>query len=375
MKITELFIYPIKSLGPLPVQRARLRRESVENDRRFMLLKVKPDGTYKNIQITYFPECALFHQRIDGNDIVVTYHVPEPPLFTPEAPEQRTELRVPLTPKLDHRGLVDVSVGFSPTVAYRMGYPYDQWFTACFGFEAILVYIGDQGREVLAHKPRDHYLWRQRQPRQQQNGWISSITAAIPSLGVGGGNGSEKKKKNDSDQLTFNDIAPFLVTSRASLRDVSKRLPEGEDMDIRKFRPNIVIDDDDDTISPDGEKKLAAWEEDYWGELSVTRGGTGEEHRLALTANCGRCVSINVDLEKGRPSEGELGIMLKKLMADRRVDEGNKYAPVFGRYAFIAPPKDGVDGDVDDVVEVAVGDEIRVTKRLSYRDEWAWPKY
>ncbi|KAJ3577869.1 hypothetical protein NPX13_g2696 [Xylaria arbuscula] len=227
----------------------------------------------------------------------------------------------------------------SNNLAVIVGYPYDQWFTACFGFEAILVYIGDQGREVLAHKPRDHYLWRQRQPRQQQNGWVSSITAAIPSLGVGGGNGSEKKKKNDSDQLTFNDIAPFLVTSRASLRD------------------------------------LAAWEEDYWGELSVTRGGTGEEHRLALTANCGRCVSINVDLEKGRPSEGELGIMLKKLMADRRVDEGNKYAPVFGRYAFIAPPKDGVDGDVDDVVEVAVGDEIRVTKRLSYRDEWAWPKY
>ena len=252
-----------------------------------------------------------------------------------------------------------------------MGYPYDQWFTACFGFEVILVYIGDHGREVLAHKPRDHYLWRQPQPRQQ-NGWISSIAAAIPSLGVSDG-GSGKKKNGEANQLTFNDIAPFLVTSRASLRDVSKRLPEGVDIDIRRFRPNIVVDDDPN--SSNGEEKLAAWEEDYWGELSVSRGGTSEEHRLALTANCGRCVSINVDLEKGRPSEGESGIVLKKLMADRRVDEGNKYAPVFGRYAFLAPSKEGDDGDGDDVVEIAVGDEIRVTKRLSYRDEWAWPKY
>ncbi|KAI0525733.1 hypothetical protein F5B22DRAFT_249869 [Xylaria bambusicola] len=368
MKITELYIYPIKSLGPLPVQRARLRRESVEYDRRFMLLKVQPDGTYKNIQITYFPECALFHQRLDGSDIVVTYRVPSPPIFTPENPEQRTELRVPLAPKLEGRELVEVSVGLSPTIAYRMGYPYDQWFTACFGFEAILVYIGDKGREVLAHKPRDHHLWRQQQPRQ--NGWMSSITAHVPSLG---GGGSEKdKEKNDLDQLTFNDIAPFLVTSGASLRDVSSRLPEGEDMDIRRFRPNIVVDGD--TGTSDGEK-LAAWEEDYWGELTVTR-STGAQHRLALTANCGRCVSINVDLDKGRPSEGESGIVLKKLMADRRVDEGNKYAPVFGRYAFLAPLREGEGKrDDDNVVEIVVGDEIHVTKRLDYRDSWAWPKY
>ncbi|KAI0457526.1 MOSC domain-containing protein [Xylaria acuta] len=364
MKITELYIYPIKSLAPLSVPRARLRRESVEHDRRFMLLKVRPDGEYKNIQIPYFPECALFHQRLDGDDgIVVTYHVPSPPIFTPVVPEQRTALRVPLSPRLEGRDTVDVSIGGSPTVAYRMGDPYDAWFTACFGYEVKLVYIGDKGRDVLAHRPREHYLWRQQQPQQQQrSGWLSSIAAYVP--GVGGGDG---KRDDASEQLTFNEIAPFLVTSRASLRDVSNRLPEGEEMDMRRFRPNIVVDED-----PQAPEKgeLKAWEEDYWGELGVAR-STGEEHRLALTANCGRCISINIDYDMGRPSGGEAGIVLKKLMADRRVDEGNRWSPIFGRYAFLAPGESQGDGDV---VEIAVGDDIHVTKRLDYRDSWAWPK-
>lgn len=346
-----------------------------------MLLKVLPDGKYKNIQIPYFPECALFHQRLDGDEIVVTYQVPSPPIFTPEVPEQRTALRVPLSPKLEGRDLVDVSIGGSATVAYRMGSSYDGWFTACLGYEVILVCIGDKGRDVLAHRPSQHHLWRR---PQQQGGWLSSITSYIPGMGTG-----ETKKSDRPDQLTFNEIAPFLVTSKASLRDVSRRLPEGEEMDMRRFRPNIVVDEDPQAAATTKEEEaekleegkqgqgLKAWEEDFWAELKVVRGSTGEEHRLALTANCGRCISINIDYDKGRPSEGEPGVVLKKLMADRRVDQGNKWSPIFGRYAFLVPGSSniGEDDDDDEGIEIAVGDEIHVTKRNDDRDSWAWPKY
>lgn len=317
-----------------------------------MLLKVKPDGTYKKIQIPYFPECALFHQRLDGDEIVVTFHAPE----APETPEP---LRVPLYPKLEGRGVVDVSLNGSGTDAYRMGDPYDGWFAARFGYEVILVYIGDRGREVLAHKPSEYHLWRQ---QRSSGGWLSSIAAYIPGVGSGDANASER--------LTFSEVAPFLVTSGASLRDVSKRLPDGEEMDMRRFRPNIVVDEDPQAPEEEG---LKAWEEDYWAELRVSReteGGEEHVHHFALTMNCGRCISINIDYDTGRPAEGEPGIMLKKLMADRRVDEGNKYSPIFGRYGFLLPGE-GRDNDYD--VEVAVGDEIQVTKRLDYRDRWAWP--
>jgi uncharacterized protein YcbX len=374
----QLYIYPIKSLAPLSLPRARLRRDGLEHDRRFMLLKVLPDGRYKNIQITFFPECALFHQQLDfsqdtdkttgngdGGEIVVTYHVPSPPIFVPEAPEQRTALRIPLNPDLGGRDVIDVSIGGSPTAAYRMGGEYDRWFTACFGYEVALVYIGDQGRDVLAHKPSEHHLWRR--PQQQRGGWLGSITSHIPGVGNGGADGKQE------EQLAFNDCAPFLVTSKASLRDVSKRLPEGEEMDMRRFRPNIVVDERASPDAAETKEGLRAWDEDFWAEVSVVRRGTGDAHRLALTANCGRCISINVDYETGRPSEGEPGSVLKKLMADRRVDKGNKYTPIFGRYAFLAPGQEGTE-DGGNGVEITVGDEIHVTRRLDYRDEWAWPK-
>ncbi|KAI8633403.1 hypothetical protein F5Y19DRAFT_298858 [Xylariaceae sp. FL1651] len=376
MKITELYIYPIKSLAPLSVPRTRLRREGLEHDRRFMLLKVVPGGEgYKNVQTAYMPECVLFQQQLAGAEIVVTYQVSSPPLI-PEVPEQRTALRVPLSPKLEGRDVVDVILGGSRTAAYRMGDPYDQWFTACFGYEVILVYIGDQGRDVLAHRPSEHRLWRQPTTQdQQQEGWLSRITAYIPGAGNamrgGGTNGLQGKDVNNNriEQLTFNECAPFLLTSKASLRDVSRRLPDGDEMDMRRFRPNIVVDDDD--------TRLKAWEEDYWAEVSVAResGADNEGYRLALTANCGRCISINIDYETGRMSEGELGKVLKKLMVDRRVDEGTKYTPIFGRYAFLAPGEIGSGSEHDEGVEVAVGDEVHVTRRLDYRDTWAWPKH
>ncbi|CAJ2513554.1 Uu.00g016730.m01.CDS01 [Anthostomella pinea] len=429
MKITELYIYPIKSLHPLSVPRTRLRREGLEHDRRFMLLKVLSDdqNSYKPIQTALFPECTLFHQAIDGGDIVVTYHTPAEPLFPP-VPEQRTALRVPLAPDVGVSGMetVDVELMGSATTAYRMGGRYDEWFSACMGYETILVYIGDQGRGVLAHTPSGNAGPRPKQQQQQQKSWFSSITSYI--TGSGDGPGRDGKGHRKDNWLTFNECAPFLLTSQASLRDVSARLPEGEAMDMIKFRPNIVVDSsptpssstsppatssensseaggsqDSQKQRPEEAEELKPWDEDFWAEVTVlSAAGTSQSndkhaspqpHRLALTANCARCISINIDYGTGRPALGEQGSVLKKLMRDRRVDAGNKWSPIFGRYAFLLPPssprggagdhegtgggddEDGGEyGDDELAVDIAVGDEVTVTRRIADRDVWAWPK-
>ncbi|KAI0598322.1 hypothetical protein F4775DRAFT_192913 [Biscogniauxia sp. FL1348] len=508
MKVTELYIYPIKSLYPLSVQSTRLRREGLEHDRRFMLLKVLGDGTYKNIQTAYFPECTLFRQIIEqdqngSSSIVVTYSIPPVPLIDPPPPEQRTALRVPLRPDTAGREMVDVRLFGSSTAAYRMGEPYDSWFSACFGYPVVLVYIGDQRRAVLAHSPSgDHDIHTPNrnlpvggEPQKKQSSWFSAITSYI----TGGGeeqqqggevgepisrNGGKGEKQKKGDWLTFNEAAPFLLTSKASLRDVSARLPEGEAMDMIKFRPNIVVDDnsendtdadnDEYRASPNGStdtceristasssavaeeehevkqglapkmSPLQAWEEDFWAELELrhhnkvnkVQGGKGTRKksrkrdrntrcRLALTANCARCISINIDYDTGRPATGEQGTVLKKLMRDRRVDSGNKWSPIFGRYAFLLPPPSssgpvtrrqrlgqqidgdgrfvaecdeddvydddeeedeesgeegkgekikGYDTDDDVAVEISVGDEVTVLRQASNRDVWSWPK-
>lgn len=90
-------------------------------------------------------------------------------------------------------------------------------------------------------------------------------------------------------------------------------MEDGEKVVLEKFRPNVVVEG------------VEAWDEDFWAELTVSRVGV----RIVLTANCSRCTSINVDLEKGEMGKGESGKLLKKMMRDWRVDTGAKWSPIF----------------------------------------------
>jgi uncharacterized protein YcbX len=294
-----------------------------------MLLKVKEDGSREKMQLASFPQCSLFEQQIREDEIInVQYHAPTTPLG-PSDPTHATTLKVPLHPDISQLEPVDVDLHGSHASAYRMGEDYDRWFSACFGFRVMLVFIGDGRRPVLGTLA----------PRSEptQKGWLAQITSLVSASGQRG-----------PDWLAFTDCAPFLVTSEASLRNVSSRLSNGVEAEMYKFRPNIVVD---------GE---GAWDEDFWAELTVN----GGEDRLLLTANCGRCTSLNVDYETGRQADGELGTVLKKLMKDRRVDKGTKWAPIFGRYAFLNDDKEAT---------VSVGDQVEVSRRNTERTVWDWP--
>lgn len=313
----------------MSLKHANLDRQGVQYDRRFMLLKVHDDGHHEPIEVVRFPECALFIPEIVDGNIVVRYQVPEEPLFPP-TPEQKTALEIPLDPEVSDLEIVEVDLYESKCPGYCMPEAYSSWFDSCFGFKTILVYIGDARRPVLGTMSPFGQT-------QQNRGWLSSMSSYLTGSGY----------KEDPHWLTFTCVAAFLITTEASVNDVSNRLPPGEKMDMRKFRPNIVVD---------GE---GAYDEDFWGEIVIDGGGP----RFVLTGNCGRCVSINVDYKTGRRGKGESGSVLKKLMKDRRVDLGNKWSPIFGRYGFL----------VDEEAVIRVGDEVAVSKRLSERCVWDWP--
>ena len=185
----------------------------------------------------------------------------------------------------------------------------------------------------------------------------------MPKFGLGSwaASGSEHEDEGPA-KITFADCSAYLVVTVESLANVSSRLPDGEAMDVTKFRPNIVLSG-----------SRGAWEEDFWGSLEFhsanqdSREGESvkeEPARMLLTANCARCLSINVDYDTGRQGKGEAGTMLKKLMRDRRVDRGNKWSPVFGRYGFL----DKVKGDNWPVV--SIGDEVVIGERNKERTIW-----
>ena len=172
-------------------------------------------------------------------------------------------------------------------------------------------------------------------------GWLDWGKAAVGN--VLGGN---KEYEGINEGIGFSDVAPYLVISTKSWEDASRRLPDGEEMDITKFRPNIVIEGAEEE-----------YEEDYWAELEIGNRQEGRVARFVLTNNCARCNSLNVDFKTGKVGEGESGKILKKLNSNRRVDQGAKWSPVFGRYGFLAR----VDGGSG--VEIKVGDEVRVLNR------------
>lgn len=300
-----------------------------------MLCRVGDDGSLAKMQMSEYAECALFEQSIADEHVSVQYLKPKgEPLVAPH-PKQDETLDIPLNPATDSLERAEINLHQSMVSAYRMGEKYDEWFTACFGFNTTLLYIGPERRPVLGtFSPRNKV---EADAPTAQKGWLSSVSSYV----------FGNQKEEDPDWLTFTDMAPLMLTTEASLTNVRARLQSGE-VDMVKFRPNVVV-------TGEGE-----FDEDYWAEMSIN-GQPG----FSLTKLCNRCVSLNINYETGRFETSGDGAVLKHLTKDRRVDPGNKWSPAFGRYAFLA---DGVDG-----VDLAVGDEVQVTRRTTERPKWDWP--
>ncbi|KAK4167640.1 hypothetical protein QBC43DRAFT_311163 [Cladorrhinum sp. PSN259] len=382
MKITALYVYPIKALRGTSIPQARIGPRGVEYDRHFILYEVRSstssssssssEPVLKKMQLDSHPKCALFQPEIDTQNKSIKVHFLGSPSSSPSSSfEGEQDLTVPLEPDVSSLPKISADLHGSVAQAYAMGEPYDAWFSLRFGVPVRFVYIGDGRRPVLAKS----LLPPPQSSTSTSNnsggagggggGWLSSITSYITTSST-----SLPEKK--PAYLTFTDVAPLLVTSESSLRDVSLRLfSQPTPVPMYKFRPNIVVKGDDQE-EEEKEKEEEAWAEDYWAELTVTTKTSSSEsnnhHKLAMTGNCVRCTSLNVDYDTGKPAEGEMGTVLKKLMKERRVDAGSKWSPVFGRYGF---PVD-LDDEKDSFV-VSVGDEVKVTKRNPERTVLDWP--
>ncbi len=284
------------------------------------------DGKLENMTITYYNELALFLQSIDFSTgtFTVTYSPPD---------GRSVSLELPLEPGIADLEAMNVSLHQSAAKAYRMSEEVNAWFSSCLGYEVILAYLGPNKRPVLGNISPNAV----QQKATGSQSWLSSITSSMPDI---------RTYKSKNEGITFADCAAYLVVTEESLQDVSSRFSNGMKVDVTKFRPNIVLS---------GSSK--AYEEDYWGAITISRGSQKEskqEAEIVLTANCIRCVSLNVDYSTGRAAEGEAGTVLKKLMKDRRVDKGNKYSPVFGRYGF---------SKISAATQtISVGDEVTVSK-------------
>jgi uncharacterized protein YcbX len=285
-----------------------------------MLLQKTEDG-YKNMAVANYPEMTQFLQEISNDTITVKY-------IACGDSSKATSIQLPLEPDTEKLSPIDITMHSSPTSAFLMPQEYNDWFTSCFGYPVILVYLGPNRRPVqfqdmqpLEPDPLTRFLSKH----------VPFATSYVEkAMGL-------HKPGNETWKITFADCAPYLFCSQTSLDDVSDRLPEGVVMDMEKFRPNVVV-----------EGAYEPYQEDYWGKLTV-KGGT----EILLPHNCVRCKSINIDYKTGKPGKGPSGEVLKRLQSDRRIDIGAKWSPVFGRYGFWGKGREEV---------WRVGDRVNVAK-------------
>ncbi|KAL3420438.1 mosc domain-containing protein [Phlyctema vagabunda] len=217
-----------------------------------------------------------------------------------------------------------------------MGSEISKWFSERFGYEVILVSLGNHSRAVFGSLAPSSPLALQRSLGTKLYNYLPFL-APTP------------------ERISFNDLAQYLIVTRSSTDELSSRLSDGSKMDVSKFRPNIVLSG-----------RSPAFDEDFWSEVTIASSGDdGKKLKMKLTANCYRCQSITVDYRTGKPAAGDSGLVWKKLVADRRVDKGAKWSPVFGRYSFCR--------NADAGVILRVGDGVKVTGRNADRTTFDWP--
>jgi uncharacterized protein YcbX len=226
IEIAELNVYPVKSCRGMSLAMARLTGNGLELDRNWMFV----DEAGNFVTQRQVPALALVEPRIEPDGLVLG------------APA--------MAPLALHDGVngrrVRVSVWNDQCDAFDEGEEAAAWITHYPGFTARLVRFDPQFR------------------RLSDRAWTGDVAAAN----------------------RFSDGFPLLVLSKASIRDVGRRL--GTELPANRFRPNIVI------------SGVEPYDEDHIELLSVA------EVMLKLVKPCSRCQIVNTDQRTGAVGEEPL---------------------------------------------------------------------
>lgn len=179
--LSELYIYPIKSLGGVSVQQAFVTERGLQHDRRWMLI----DEMGRFLTQREHPLMALLQVEIGANELIINHKK-----------EVVSPLEVPFETPLGDR--VQVQIWDDEVEAHLLSEEFDVWFTNAIGFPCSLVYMPDDSfRKVDADYARNQEI------------------------------------------TSFSDAYPFLLIGQSSLDDLNTRLEKP--VPINRFRPNLVF--------------------------------------------------------------------------------------------------------------------------------------
>lgn len=178
LQLSEIWIYPIKSLGGISLPTSRVLPKGLQYDRRWML--VDDHGIFIT-QRTY-PHLAKFHPLIQDDKLIVKYN--------------GESLSIPFT--MPSTAPISVIIWDDTVVAHEVSAEHSRWFSKHTGLPCRLVFFPEENpREV------------------------------------------ESQYKINDDHTSLSDGYPFLLIGQSSLDDLNSRLPSP--VPINRFRPNFVV--------------------------------------------------------------------------------------------------------------------------------------
>lgn len=177
--VSELFIYPVKSLGGIAVSSAEVTDRGFKYDRRWMLV----DENNHFMTQRERKELALFHTEIKEDHLLVTHK------------KLDSTIKIPFEATGE---ITSVQVWSDRCRAQVVSKEVDHWFSEMLSLKCRLVYMPDSTK-------------RRVDGRYALNKEITS----------------------------FSDAYPFLIIGQSSLEELNNKLEEP--LPINRFRPNIVF--------------------------------------------------------------------------------------------------------------------------------------
>ncbi|PVZ69495.1 MOSC domain-containing protein [Pelagibaculum spongiae] len=264
MKLHQIFIYPVKSCRGIALTKANVGRFGLEWDRRWMI--VDANGSFLT-------------QRKHSKMAMIQPHLSDSGVL----------LNAPNMPELEivSDGLgedIQVEVWGDQVLAENCGQQAAQWWSEYLGEPATMVFMPDHGLRQVSLKYAEQ-----------------------------------------GNHVGFADGFSLLVISKSSLDDLNQHL--SEDVDMRRFRPNIVVDD------------CEAFAEDTIKKLQIN------DIEFSVVKPCSRCVMLRVNPDTGMQDKIDPLTALAKYRRDLFGHKGI----FFGQN--LVHHKEG---------EIAVGNEIKL---------------
>ena len=178
--LSEIYIYPVKSLGGISVTSALAEERGLKYDRRFLLVDEH------NMFMTQrdFPEMALLKLSFEENGFKVFNS------------KEGSQIILPFVS--DSTEIVSVNIWDDVCNAVKVNHELDNWFTKALNKKCSVVYMPDEEERIV-----------------------------------------EKKYINENHIVSFADAYPYLIIGQSSLDDLNTRLKTP--LPINRFRPNFVF--------------------------------------------------------------------------------------------------------------------------------------